>query len=311
MYLFYGESFRLIEEEIEKIIKGNNNVLTMDLSVSTLQDVIEEATYVSMFQEQKYIIVRNANFFTSNKSKEEDIELFLKYIKNPIPLTTIIFTCSSKVDARKKVYKEFSQKYPVKATDLVNKFDLINKVRDMVFQNKFKIETETIEYILTTCQNNFDLIFNELQKIFLYYETPKKIEKADVYEIISKTLMDNNFKFLDAVVKKDSQLALKILEDLYILKVEPISLLMLLAREYRLMYSVEFLLRNGYRKADIGKKLGLQDWQINKAITNANYYYEEDLKNILKELSNIDYHIKSGQKDRFLELKTLLLKIWE
>ncbi len=310
MYLFYGESFRLIEEEIKKIIKESSNVLTMDLNVCTLNDVLEEATYVSMFQERKYIIVRNANFFTSEKTKEEDVQFFLKYIQNPIPLTTILFTCYTKVDARKKVYKEFSQKYPVKATDILKKPDLMNKVRDMVFQNKYKIDNETIEYIIASCQNNFDLIYNELQKIFLYYETPQKIALTDVYEIVSKTLMDNNFKFVDAVIRKEGKFALKILEDLYTLKVEPIALLILLAREYRLMYSVNYLLRNGYRKGDICKKLGLQDWQVDKAITNANLYYEEDLKKIIRDLGEVDYRIKSGKGDRFLELKSFLLKVW-
>ena len=80
MYLIYGESYRLIEEEIEKIIKENTNVITMDLNVSSLEDVIREATYVSMFQEKKFLIVRNASFFTSSKTKEEDLDILFKYI---------------------------------------------------------------------------------------------------------------------------------------------------------------------------------------------------------------------------------------
>ena len=162
---------------------------------------------------------------------------------------------------------------------------------------------------MASCQNNFDFIYNELQKIFLYYETPQKIDVKDVHEIVSKTLMDNNFKFVDAVIKKEGKLALKILDDLYTLKVEPITLLLLLAREYRLMYSASFLLRNGYRKENICKMLGLQDWQLEKSLGNANFYYEEDLKNYLRELENIDYRIKSGKTDRFLELKSFLLTV--
>ena len=301
MYLFYGESFRLIEEEIKKIVKESPNVLTIDL----------EASSVSMFQEQKYLIVRNANFFTTAKSKtkEEEIELFLKYMQNPVSLTTILFTSPFKVDARKKIYKEFSKTYKVINCSITDRNDLINKIRDMVFKQKFKIDNETILYIMESCQNNFDLIY-ELEKIFLYYVEPQKIELQDVVNIVSRTLMDNNFKFVEAVIKKDGREALKILEDLYVLKVEPIALILLLAREYRLMLSIETLLRGGYPKATISKQLGLQDWQIDKFIRNMNSYNEEDLKTYLKEIASIDYRVKSGLGDAYTELKAFLLKVF-
>ena len=312
MYLFYGESFRLIEEEIKKIVKESPNVLTIDLEASSLKEIIEEATYVSMFQEQKYLIVRNANFFTTAKSKtkEEEIELFLKYMQNPVSLTTILFTSPFKVDARKKIYKEFSKTYKVINCSITDRNDLINKIRDMVFKQKFKIDNETILYIMESCQNNFDLIYNELEKIFLYYVEPQKIELQDVVNIVSRTLMDNNFKFVEAVIKKDGREALKILEDLYVLKVEPIALILLLAREYRLMLSIETLLRGGYPKATISKQLGLQDWQIDKFIRNMNSYNEEDLKTYLKEIASIDYRVKSGLGDAYTELKAFLLKVF-
>ncbi len=308
MYLIYGESYRLLEEEITKIVKSNTNIVTMDLSVSTLEDVIGEATYVSMFQEKKFLIVKNATFFTSAKSKEEDQEILFKYMENPVSLTTIIFTTYDKVDARKKVYKEFAKKYKVISVSNLSLNDLMTKVRDYCFQNKFKIDNETNTYILNACGNHYDLAYNELNKIFLYYKEPQLIKLQDVKEIVSKALVDNNFKFVEAVINKNSKLALKLLDDLYTLKVDPIALLMLLAREYRLMYSVSNLMRNGFHKNDIAKNLSLQEWQIDKILKETSTYYEDDLKTYLKELASVDYKIKSGAGDKFLELKTFLLK---
>lgn len=310
MYLIYGESYRLIEEEINKIKKEETNVVTIDLSLSTLDDVIREATYVSMFQDKKILIVRNAFFFTSVKTKEEDLESLFKYIENPIPLTTIIFTSYEKVDARKKIYKEFAKKNKVISVCSLSNNDLMVKVRDLCFRNKFKIDNDTLQYILNCCGYNYDLIYNELNKIFLYYEEPQKIELKDVKEIVSKVLEDNNFKFVEAVVLKNTSLSLKLLEDLYTLKIDPIALLMLLAREYRLMFSVSTLMSNGFRRKDIGAYLSLQDWQIDKILKESSFYYQDDLKDILKTLSTIDYKIKSGNGDKFLELKTFLLNIF-
>lgn len=308
MYLIYGESYRLMEEEIEKIVKDNTNIVTMDLSQSSLEDVIQEATYVSMFQEKKFLIVRNATFFASDKMKEETQDSFFKYMENPISLTTIIFTTYEKIDARKKVYKEFAKKYKVISVGNLSIGDLMGKVRDYCFKNKFKIDNETNTYILNACGNNYDLAYNELNKIFLYYIEPQKINLSDVKEIVSKTLVDNNFKFVEAVVNKEYKLALKLLDDLMVLKVDPIALLMLLAREYRLMLSTSTLMRSGLLKKDVAKQLSLQDWQVDKILNENAKYYDDDLKFYLKELATIDYKIKSGKGDKFLELKTFLLE---
>ncbi len=309
MYLISSESFRLMEEEINKIIKEEKNKITMDLSVSSLQDVITEATYVSMFEERKYIIVKNADFFTSRKSKEEDLELLLSYMENPIPLTTIIFTTYEKIDLRKKVTKIFKEKYKIISIGDVSYNDLMSKVRDYVFKHEYKIDTETIHYLISCCQNNYDLIYNEIQKIFLYYMEPQMIKLEDVKSIVSKSLEENHFRFVEAVIAKDLKKALLILEDLYTLKVDPIALVMLLAREYRLMYSVKILMSEGYSKGMVSKNLSLQDWQVDKLSRNSSNYYLDDISIYLKKIATIDFEIKSGEVDKFIAMKELLLNL--
>ncbi len=126
MYLIYGESYRLIEEEIQKIIKNETNLVTLDLQESCLDDILTEATYVSMFEESKIIIVKNALFFTSNKDKEEDMQKLLNYMENPIATTTLIFTTYEKIDNRKKVTKMFEKKYKIiNVQDWVKNDDLL------------------------------------------------------------------------------------------------------------------------------------------------------------------------------------------
>ncbi|MCI9280254.1 MAG: DNA polymerase III subunit delta [Bacilli bacterium] len=308
MYLIYGESFRLIEEEIQKIIKNETNSVTIDLMDSNIEDVLTEATYVSMFEESKFIIVKNALLFTSNKEKEEDVQKLLNYMENPVPSTTIIFTTYEKIDNRKKVTKAFEKKYKIINVGGLSKMDLIAKGRELIFKNKYKIENETLEYITESCQNNYDLIYNEIQKLFLYYETPSTIRLEDVKEIISKSIVDNNFKFIEAIVNKNLKKALFLLEDLYRLKIDPIVLVRLLAREYRLMYQVKFLMSKGYYKKDIGKRLKMQEWQIDKLSKNSSDFYEEDLKNFIKKIADLDYKIVSGNDDKFLIFKSFLLE---
>lgn len=309
MYLIYGESFRLIDEEVKKIIKDSENVVEMDLMLSTLEDVFTEATYVSMFSEKKYILIKNADFFASGKITDEEIEMFLNYMQNPVALSVLIFITYEKIDLRKKITKSFKEKYKILSVNSVSMDDLVQKIRTYVKQNKYTISTEIIQYILTSCQNNFDLVYNELNKIFLFYSNPCEIQFEDVKQIVSHSIQDNNFKFVEAVIAKQLIKANHILQDLYALKVDPIALLMLLAREYRLMYSTNFLRSSGYSIPMISKELGLQDWQVDKFLKSSSKYSNEELEEYLKQLAILDFQIKSGASDKFLALKTFLLAI--
>lgn len=309
MYLVYGESFRLIEDEIKKIIGAETNVTILDLANITLEDVLQEANYVSMFQEKKYILVKNANFFASGKATEKETDLLLQYMDSPSQLSVVIFTTFEKIDLRKKITKSFKEKYKIISVMDLSYDDLVIKCLDYVKKNKYKISTKDLQYIMNCCHNKYDLIYNELNKLFLYYQEPTEILMEDITKIVSKSVEDNNFKFVDAVVDKRFHNAITILEDLYTLKVDPISLLLLLAREYRLMYSVSTLMREGYRKRSVCQELGLQEWQVDKLLRESSKYDQDELAMYLKKLAQFDFQIKSGTMDRFLAMKTFLLTI--
>lgn len=309
MYLVYGESFHLINEEVEKITKNSPNIVTMDLNINTLEDVLTEATYVSMFNEEKYIIVKNSYIFTSKKVHDSVVDLFLKYMENPVPLSKIIFTSLENIDLRKKLTKTFKEHYRIINTNIVKRDDLIYKLREYITSNKYKIETEAINYLITNLQSNYDLIYSELNKLLLYYNEPCMITYEDVKNITSKCLNDNNFKFVESVINKDLNTANNILKDLYTLKVDPIALISLLAREYRLILYTKILMSNGFYKDSLTKKLSLQDWQVDKLIKEGNNYSDSEIKKYLKFIAEIDYKIKRGIYDKFMALKLILINI--
>ena len=100
--LINGESILLINEKINSIIKENKNITSFDMINSSIDDILLEAGYFSMFDEEKYIIIRNANFFSSDKISEKELASLMNYLENPNPLTNLIFVCHEKIDFRKK-----------------------------------------------------------------------------------------------------------------------------------------------------------------------------------------------------------------
>lgn len=301
----------LLEKQIDKILGSSENKIIYNAELYTIDDILEEASYVSMFGEMKYLIVKNANFFGKNKLKEEEEKKLLTYLENPYPLCTLIFTTYEPTDSRKKITKTIKEKFEYLNIPTLKGLELYNQVASLLVEKKYLAEKDTINYMINACLGNYDLIYNEINKIDLFYQTPTKIKLENVKNIISKTIVDNNFKFVDAVIERDLKKAIQYLEDLSILKIEPLSLINLLAREYRNMLVIKTLEEERYSKKEIAKELQLQDWQIDKTSKNSMNYHKDDLKDYLVRLEKLDFQIKSGLIDKLVGLKLFLLDLYE
>ena len=306
IYLISNESYRLINKEIKKITK-DNKYETFNLNKSSIKEVLEEASYFSLDDNKKYLVVTNADIFGSDKLDDSITDSLIKYFNNPNENTVIIFTTQKPVDSRKKIVKELKSKYKVISTPKMDKKTINSLLTNYVKENEFTIDWETVNYIINNSYNNLDIMFNEIDKIMLYYNFPCRIKYQDVVSIVGTELDNNNFHFVEAVVSKKLDVALKTLNSLKVYKVDATVLTILLAREYRLMYYVKKMYQNKSSLSDICEYLNLADWQVNKLYNNGVHYSENELLKNLVDLCNIDMNIKKGLWDKDTALYGFLL----
>ena len=306
IYLISNESYRLINKEIKKITK-DNKYETFNLNKSSIKEVLEEASYFSLDDNKKYLVVTNADIFGSDKLDDSITDSLIKYFNNPNENTVIIFTTQKPIDSRKKIVKELKSKYKVITTPKMDKKTINSLLTNYVKENDFTIDWETVNYIINNSYNNLDIMFNEIDKIMLYYNFPCRIKYQDVVSIVGTELDNNNFHFVEAVVSKKLDVALKTLNSLKVYKVDATVLTILLAREYRLMYYVKKMYQNKSSLSDICEYLNLADWQVNKLYNNGVHYSENELLKNLIDLCNIDMNIKKGLWDKDTALYGFLL----
>ena len=333
IYLITSTSFHLMEEEIKKIVE-DNQYNSFDLNICDLQDIIEEASYISIFNEKKYIVVKNSNIFapTNIRNKEakeiiekmekeipvteEEMELvskyldkdksLLNYLDSPNTNTILIFTYYGKPDSKKKIYKKIKEDYTyidIKEPDIKTLRTIIDKKAK---ESGFKMDYDTISYIMQSCQNKYDLCINELEKIRLYYLKGCNVNLKDVKNIVCSNIEDNNFKFIDAVLNKDIKQSFKIYDDLMIQKIEPIMLLSMFAKEIRNML-IALKVRDKKKLTEIFNFK--TEYQLNKVLDRCFKYKEKELENLLIYLCDLDYKIKRGKISNKLALQMFILKI--
>ena len=306
IYLISNESYRLINKEIKKIVK-NNNFETFNMNKSSIKEILEEASYFSLDNNQKYLVVTNADVFSADKVNDTTTDSLLNYFNNPNPNTVIIFTTQKPIDSRKKIVKELKSKYKIINTPKMDKKTINSLLTNYVKEQDFDIDWETVNYVINNSYSNLDIMFNELDKIMLYYNFPCRIKYQDVIAIVGTELDNNNFHFVSAVVEKKLDEALKLLNSLKIYKVDSNVLATLLAREYRLMYYVKKMYQNKISLSEICSNLSLADWQVNKLYNNGIHYSESELLKNLVDLCNIDMNIKKGIWDKDIALYGFLL----
>ncbi|MBQ4031123.1 MAG: DNA polymerase III subunit delta [Bacilli bacterium] len=310
IYLISSSSYRLMEEEIHKIVK-DHIYTSFDLNYQSIEEVLDEANYFSLFDEEKYLVIKNANIFSASRKKETDDEektskkddKLINYLENPNPKTILIFTTYNKPAGNKKIVKIIQDRYKLIRIEDLKISDIQLKLDKLFKEDGYKCNKDTIYYIINNSLNNYDLSYNEVEKIKLYYGKACEVKQEDVKEIISRAIEDNNFKFLDAVVGRKIKDAFVIYDDLMRQKVEPIMLLSMLAKEYRNMLLIKKC--KSYSKNDLMSLLELRyDFQLDKSSTNSYNYTVESLEDILVYLADLDYKIKNGKitNKRALEL---------
>ena len=68
VYLIYGNDYGLIKREIDKITNGISDVVKFDLSVDKVDDVLDDASCISLFGDKKALIGENALFLTASST---------------------------------------------------------------------------------------------------------------------------------------------------------------------------------------------------------------------------------------------------
>lgn len=309
-YIIISNSSRITDKKIKELIDFNNETIYFDMLFNKIEEVLEEATYTSLFNDKKNLIVFNADFFCTGKINDKEAEMLLRYLNTPNEITTIVFVTKEKPIKKNECFDILKKENHI--FDLIKeKIDINSVVINYCKENKFTITKDAITCLKTSLSNNCDLILGELDKLFLYYGKPSEITLGVVKKNCSNIIEENNFKFVDLVISKNVEESFRYMKELLIMKVEPLSLFSLLVREFRLMLLYKIIEVNNNDFSDFMRTYNLKDWQLDKISRNSYNYKLNELKRIMKLLSEYDIKFKSGlvEKSTFLDL--LLLEIYE
>ena len=306
-YLLYGKERFLIDKELKNIINKSGiediNISKYDLEINTLKEIIDDANTISLFSNNKLIIVDNAFIFSRTNKKIDNIEILEEYLKNKGDTIIIFINNNESIDNVKKIVKS------IKNNGIIKEFNPSKNITSgviLMFDN-YKISTEAVNLLINRVGNNLESIYQEVEKLKIYKIDDKIITIKDIEDLTIENTDIDIFKFIDDIINKNKQRSIKTYKELLKLNEEPIKIIALLSSKFRLMYQASILAKKGYTEENISDMLKVHKYPVHLAIISGYKYNPKILLKYLNELADLDIGIKTGVKDKELSLELFIL----
>lgn len=320
MYLFYGTETFLINElkemlsnELLEEHEKDFNFAIYDLEETPIEVALEDAETLPFMGEKRMIVLKNPYFLTAEKGKEKiehSLDRLEQYILQPAPYSVIVFIAPyEKLDERKKITKLLKQHAEVLEVNALEEKDLIKWISNRAAMYQVTFEDHAAKLLMQLTGPNLMLISKEIDKLSLYVGPEGHITQETVNLLVARTLEQNIFELIDKAVHRKLEEAFRIFYDLLKNNEEPIKILSLLATQFRLIYQVKELVRQGYGQQQIAGMLKVHPYRVKLAASQSNLFSNEHLMGLVNHLAEMDYEIKNGKIDKKLAVELFLMKL--
>ncbi len=311
IYLLYGKEELLIQKEIDNIKKENElndlDVNEYELDTVSLKEALEDAETISFFHDKKAVILNHCTFLTGTTKKgsiEQPIALLEEYIKHPNPSTILILVVfSEKLDERKKIVKMLKKEVIVKELNQVANQEQF--VKDLF--HGYQISRDDLNLFQKKVGNHLELLEQEAEKLKMASFQEKTITTELIQDITIQTIDLDIFGLIEAIVLKQKEKAMMMLDEMIKRGEEPLMILIMLANQFRIIYQAKELYQKGYTEKNIASMLSIHPFRIKKALEKGRMFSSEILLSYIKQLAELDYQIKNGGINKRLGLELFLL----
>ena len=318
IYLLYGEETFLLQQQLNKIkkkfgeiIKGINYIA---IDENNIQELIADIETPEFGYSTKLIIARNTGIFKrevkgrsggASKELKDKINEYLKSNIDMINESVILVFVENEVE-KNSIYNTIEKIGTVCNFEEQKPFQIIKRLKAICNSYKVNVDESTLQYLIESCGTNMQDLINEIRKLIEYAGENGKIQKQDIDKLCIKKIESIIFDLTDNLGQKKVKEALEVLYNLIASK-EPIQkILITLYNHFKKLYFVKIAIANN---KDVAQSLQLKPNQmflVNKYKLQAKGFKTSELRKIIQELEDLDYHYKIGLIDLNVGLEAIL-----
>ncbi len=319
IYFIYGNQIPMIRKRISKIVKeilgdeiDEMNSIKYDGTTDSMLDIISDCNILPLGCDHKVVVVENLTCLCDKTKKgslsDEDKELFINYVNEPSEFADLIISLYDNPDKSKDIVKALIDHSKVLEMKEPTKEEWVNYVR-VYMRNQLHVnidEDAILELAKRTNNDSYSLI-NNGEKLALYSNT---IRYEEVDMIVTKPLEQNVFQIFNYLMANKINDALIIYRNIISNDSSRIGeAVPILANEFRTLWKIRYLSKQGLSDAEIATKIATFDWKV-RNYKKYNYVISDNkILEIIDTLFDLDLKIKNGSKKDFFD-RSLLFELF-
>ena len=226
----------------------------------------------------------------------QDAGELVSYLEDPVPATLLVFE-AGKLDKRKALYKALS-----KAATVVDcappdsERDVAIWIEATLRNRGHAIDQDAIAYLLQMAGTRITVLEQELEKAMLHAGDGGRVTVGDLEELMGRTREHSVFELTDALVRGDSQDAVRTLNMLLDDGEEPVRVLPMIAWICRQLVLAKDLATAARSRKEALEGIGGRWQQRGEILDRARQAARADLQQTLVSCAQTDIFIK-GLRD--------------
>lgn len=321
LYLFYGPEEYLKKyyaDSVERIALSKDltglNRIVIEGKIDT-RKIIDASDTLPVFSEKKIVVVKNSGLMkskktsggseeTKNKGKQDEL---LTYLQS-VPESTCLIFYETEIDKRIKLVDTIKKNGLLVEFPFQKPAELVKWVIKAFKSSKKEIDSITASQLVENSEQGMNEILNEINKVVSYVGKRTNITVKDVENVCTKSIKSRIYDLTDAIAENNGAEAIKILNDMIILK-EPVpKILFMITRQFRQILEIKLLIESGLNYNEAAGRMGITPFIAGKILKQAGRFKIDKLKSALEESLELDLAIKTGRINDRIATELLISK---
>lgn len=326
LYIFYGQDSFSLREEVGRLRAslglnedGAASITALDGSRTSPEEVLTACQTLPFLGEQRLVIVEgllgrfNPPARAAGGTRRQDSpsalarwQPLVEQVGN-LPPGSSILLLDREVAAGNPLFVTLRPKaQSVREFRPLSARDVPGWISTRARAMKLEISPGAVRLLADLVGNDLWTLASELEKLATY-TAGRAITEADVRELVASVREASIFALIDAVIARRPSVSLKLLRQLLATGTEPLQLLVMLARQYRLVLLAKELMATGLSPSAVAQRLSItSEFQMKKVIEQAGGYTLPALEAAYRRLLDTDVAIKRGLHSGDLALELLV-----
>ena len=270
IYLILGRQNIRLKSQMKSIVKKSLgeidaiNFVKHDATYTPVQEIVDDANYLPLGYEHKAVVVDNCYFLLKEKGRnkiesEQNYQELIDYVNHPDESCDLIFlvnTSERDVDKKSEIYQAIEKNGQIVALSEPKENQWFEVVAHY-FKEKWPevtIDSDAVNELARRTEGDYASLFNNGSKLALYTD---HIRFDDVTLMVTRPLEENAFLLFNYLIDSRNIEAVALYRDLKSNNVEPVTLISMIANQFRLLDRVSYLVKKHYEVDAIAQELSI------------------------------------------------------